>query len=207
MKIKSFFVNVFCLFLLFFSFSLHSFQYIDSPTIYSEEFDVDDVKAPYKWDFAIVSIFQDEAPYLKEWIEFHRLMGAQHFYLYNNLSHDDYLSVLQPYIDSGIVELFDWPYDNNGPSEFNAIAINAFRDGHRRAIGNVKWLAILDTDEFLYVVKGTKIQDYLQPLIKTKCKGVHVYWYMFGTSHVPQIPQDKLMIETLTYSGGKHSPL
>ncbi len=37
-------------------------------------------------------------------------MGAKHFYLYNNLSQDNYLEVLQPYIESGDVELIEWPY-------------------------------------------------------------------------------------------------
>src|SRR5215204_456630 len=55
---------------------------------------------------AIATMFQNEAPYLKEWIEYHRLVGVKHFYLWNNQSEDDYLSVLQPYIDKGIVELF-----------------------------------------------------------------------------------------------------
>jgi hypothetical protein len=32
-------------------------------------------------NLAITAIFQNEAPYLKEWIEFHLLMGAEHFYL------------------------------------------------------------------------------------------------------------------------------
>jgi hypothetical protein len=61
----------------------------------------------YKYDLAICAIFQDEAPYLKEWIEFHRLVGVEHFYLYNHRSRDHYQEVLKPYILSGLVELID----------------------------------------------------------------------------------------------------
>jgi hypothetical protein len=165
---------------------------------------LDGKESNYKWDFAVVTIFRDEAPYLKEWIEFHKLVGAQHFYLYNNLSSDDYLTVLEPYIKKGEVELFECPYVHNNADEFNAIATRAFEDAHQRAKGKVKWLAMLDSDEFLYVVDGRKIQDYLEPLMKTKIGGVLVHWYMFGTSNVPFVPKDKLMIEMLTLTGGKH---
>lgn len=39
-----------------------------------------------QYELAICAIFQDEAAYLKEWIEFHKLVGVQHFYLYNHAS-------------------------------------------------------------------------------------------------------------------------
>jgi hypothetical protein len=39
---------------------------------------------------SICAIFKDEAPYLQEWIEFHRLLGVEKFYLYNNNSRDNF---------------------------------------------------------------------------------------------------------------------
>ncbi len=33
---------------------------------------------------SLCAIFKDEADYLREWIEFHRIVGVEHFYLYNN---------------------------------------------------------------------------------------------------------------------------
>jgi hypothetical protein len=29
---------------------------------------------------SIWALYQDEAPYMREWVEFHRLMGVEHFY-------------------------------------------------------------------------------------------------------------------------------
>jgi len=37
---------------------------------------------------SICAIFKDEAPYLPEWIEFHRLVGVERFFLYDNGSGD-----------------------------------------------------------------------------------------------------------------------
>lgn len=58
---------------------------------------------------AICAICKNEAPYLGEWSEFHSLVGVQRFHLYQNRSADDYLSVLGPYLDEGVVELTEWP--------------------------------------------------------------------------------------------------
>jgi hypothetical protein len=33
---------------------------------------------------SICAIFRHEAPYLREWIEFHKLIGAERFFLYDN---------------------------------------------------------------------------------------------------------------------------
>ena len=59
----------------------------------------DDRRLRYKT--AICLIFKDEAPFLQEWIEYHHLIGIEHFYLYNNNSTDNYEEVLKPYIDKG----------------------------------------------------------------------------------------------------------
>ncbi len=34
-----------------------------------------------KFNVSLCAIFKDEADYLKEWIEFHRIVGVEHFYM------------------------------------------------------------------------------------------------------------------------------
>ena len=36
-----------------------------------------------KHQLSICAIFKNEAKFLKEWIEYHRLVGVDHFYLYD----------------------------------------------------------------------------------------------------------------------------
>ena len=47
---------------------------------------------------AACTIYRDDAAYLAEWIEFHRLMGVERFFLYDNGSTDDHREVLAPYL-------------------------------------------------------------------------------------------------------------
>src|SRR5262245_23964419 len=65
--------------------------------------------APHKYQLTICAIFKNEKKYLKEWIEYHRLIGVDHFYLYNNNSSDHPLELLLPYIKTGIVTVIAWP--------------------------------------------------------------------------------------------------
>ena len=60
----------------------------------------------YKYYFSVASMFKNESWTLKEWIEHYKLYGADHIYLIDDFSDDDYLPILQPYIDSGYVTLF-----------------------------------------------------------------------------------------------------
>lgn len=166
------------------------------------------LSASYKYDISACMIFRDEAPYLKEWIEFHRLVGVEHFYLYNNLSQDNYQEVLQPYVNSGIVELIEWNQESHNVGEWDAIQVAAYNDGFIRAREKSKWLTILDSDEFLFPTVENNIPKFLKKYEKNKdFGGLLVNWVGFGTSWVAKIPDDKLMIETLTLcvpSGNDH---
>ena len=49
----------------------------------------------------VCAIYRDEGPYLREWIELHRLVGVERFFLYDNGSSDDHLEILAPYRKTG----------------------------------------------------------------------------------------------------------
>lgn len=151
-----------------------------------------------KFDLSICAIFQDEAPYMREWIEFHRLVGVEHFWLYNNNSTDNYAEVLAPYIHEGVVELIEWPSDRNDWDSFCfSVQPRAYTDAVKRARGVSKWLAILDLDEFLF----SPIQNNVAKLLNrefSSCAGVCVNWQLYGTSFIYSIPTNKTTIEMLT---------
>lgn len=146
---------------------------------------------------AIAALFRDEAPYLKEWIEFHREMGVQRFYLFNNLSTDHFLEVLQPYINMNLVELTSWPIEHRHEIDWNGIQMLAYERALHFASGRVKWLALIDTDEFLYPVKDDNLIDFLSRY--EECSGIGINWQIYGTSNVSKIPDDRLLIEMLTW--------
>lgn len=147
---------------------------------------------------SICAMFNDEAPYLKEWIEYHRMVGVEHFWLYNNNSTDDYLKVLKPYISKGIVELIDWP----GADGVNYLPIQ--RKAYNHCIENcgkkTSWLAVIDIDEFVIPVKKPNLVAFLAEFDKQPhIGGITINWQVYGTSGLATLPKDKLMVESLTY--------
>lgn len=153
----------------------------------------------YRYTLSIAACFQNEALFLKEWIEFHRLVGVQHFYLYNNLSTDNYQNILAPYVRAGIVELYNWPrYAQNWVSLQGDIYTAALN----QARGKTEWLAIIDLDEFLVPVRGNNLISILQDY--RAFGGVGVNWQMYGTSNIQKIPAGQLQIEALLHKAHTH---
>lgn len=146
----------------------------------------------YKYDLAIGMIFRDEAPYLKEWIEYHLLVGVEHFYLFNHGSSDNYKKVLAPYIKKGLVEL----YDAIEQPDFNGTQVDCYNRTLIKSFKVSKWVAMIDSDEFLVAPNKKKISKILKQY--KDCGGVILNWQSFGTSHYEKIPAGKLMIECLT---------
>jgi hypothetical protein len=118
-------------------------------------------------------MFKNEATYLQEWLEFHRLVGVEKFILYNNESTDDYQSVLGPYIDDGIVTVYDLPTH----PEQQSTAYNSCLEQYR---GRIKWIAFIDLDEFLYPARHETLQECLNMFDEYPALAVH--WIKFNTS-------------------------
>jgi len=133
-------------------------------------------------ELAICAIFQDDAAFLPEWIEFHQMQGVEKFYLYNNLSTDDYKRILKPYTDSKLVELIEWQHKQKNIGEWNGIQCAAYKDCIKRCCKSVVWCAFIDTDEFLFCPAGFDLRDVLGDY-KDFC-GVGVNWVCYGTSGV-----------------------
>lgn len=150
----------------------------------------------YRYNLSICAIFQDEAPYLREWVEYHRLLGVEHFYLTNHASHDNFREVLQPYIQEGLVELKDEYSKGDDFESFHIIQCSTYSDCLKQTRGISKWVAFIDIDEYILPMKEQSLADFLIPYEKYGALGVN--WLMFGTSNIKEIPKGKLLIETLT---------
>ena len=120
---------------------------------------------------AVCAIAKDEGPYFKEWIEWHLSQGVDHFYIYDNESSDGTREILQPYIDSGVVEYKYWP-------------------GHRRQLAAYddclehyrlasRWIAFIDLDEFIVPIKDASIPAFLKRF--EAFAAVEINWLVYGS--------------------------
>ncbi len=154
-------------------------------------------------DVGIAAIFRDEAPYLREWIEYHRLVGVEKFYLYNHFSQDNFRQMLAPYVKEGIVELIDWPYEVKERSDWIPTQTGAYKDATKRALGVCRWLAYIDVDEFIFPVVDRTLPRFLSHF--EDAGSVAMNWLVFGTSGIKKLDPSKLMIEQLTVRASGHN--
>lgn len=146
-----------------------------------------------KYDVAICAIFKNEAHNMKEWIEFHKIIGVDHFYLYNNFSNDNYLEVLNIYIDKGLVTLIDWPIEKGQMKAYEHCFAN-FKE-------ECNWVSFLDLDEYIIPIKTESIKKWLEKRTIFPC--ILVYWKMFGTSGIIENNEQILITEQYTVSWDK----
>jgi hypothetical protein len=144
---------------------------------------------------SVCAIYRDVASYLAEWIEFHRLVGAERFFLYDNGSVDEHREVLAPYVGAGIVEVTDWP---EFPGQTSAYK-------HCRSQGpRSRWIAFIDTDEFLFSPTLRPLPEVLADF--ERWPAVVVNWAVFGHSGHRERPPG-LVIESYLERAQDLSPI
>lgn len=151
----------------------------------------------YDYELGICCIFRDDANYLEEWIDFHLKQGVDHFWLYNNFSKDNYENVLKPYILSKKVTLIEWDKPHEDADSWVKVQNGAYMDCITSNKDNVNWIACIDSDEFLFLVKGGNIKNFLKKYESIQC--LCVDWQMYGTNGINTSHGN--MIKEILYRG------
>ncbi len=162
----------------------HEFWAVDAPAESTEESRL--ARAAGKPTYlAACGIYRNEARYLREWVAFHRIVGVERFFLYDNQSTDAHLEALAPYLDDGTVTLHEWPAH---PGQ-----LSAFEHALREHGPESRWIAFLDLDEFLFSPTGRPLPEVLRAY--ERWPAVAVNRANFGTSgHVT--PPPGLVVES-----------
>ena len=138
---------------------------------------------------AVCAIFKDEAPYLLEWLAFHRMIGVDLFVLYDNGSGDGGADVIRGSDFARNVTLIEW---SDRPGQLSAY--NDFRSNHAPRFA---WAGFIDIDEFIMPIAGSSIRDILMRRIFQPYAQVLLQWLVFGPSGHQNRP-DGLVIENYT---------
>jgi len=154
------------------------------------------------YELSIAAIFQNEGPFLQEWIEYHRMVGVEHFWLYNDKSTDNWKEILQPYIEEKIVEVIDWPSQDFAHHEKNQV--NAYKDALIKSTGATKWLALIDIDEYILPAGERTVTECLSKHF-AHAAGVYINWRNFGTGGV-YLQAGKSMLFRLTACSDNYHP-
>lgn len=126
---------------------------------------------------SVCIISKDENKYLKEFVEYHKLIGVEHFFIYDNESKVSMRETLREYSDC--VTVIDFPGKHQQMPSYTH-CLNNF--------GNTsKWIAFIDTDEFLV----PKAHDDIKLILKDyeAYGGLGLNWRIFGSSGFEKRPE------------------
>jgi hypothetical protein len=159
-------------------------------------------------------MIKNEAGYIKEWLEYHKLVGVEKFVIYDNNSDDNLKEILRPYIASGEVDYIFYPktqvdFEKKGKkTEYWAFQAYAYNDAIKKYRNKSKWIGFIDIDEFIVPVKNNTITDVIDDIENGVMKGkiftgLAANWVMYGFSGHHE-KQDGLVIENYTRNDGIH---
>ena len=135
---------------------------------------------------AVVAVFRDEGPYLKEWLEFHLKGGVDHFFLFDNGSVDNGRDVLASYPSK--VTVRDWDGSQSG--------------AYQRAVidyGFVyRWMIFIDIDEFAFPSAVASLGEVLRGLESADL--VLLPWRVFGTGGLDDRNRTSSVVRTFRRS-------
>jgi O-antigen biosynthesis protein len=138
---------------------------------------------------AVCAIFKDEAPDLLEWLAFHKMIGVDLFFLYDNGSSDGGAELIRRSSFARNVTVIDW---TDRPGQLSAY--NHFRVNHAPGFG---WVAFIDLDEFIMPLTGSSIRNILMRKAYQPYAQILLQWLVFGPSGHVRRP-DGLVMENYT---------
>lgn len=135
----------------------------------------------------ITTIQRDRAPWIKEWVAFHYLVGFRKFYIFTHICKDDTEGVL-----AGLKKSFD--IEILPTNEFDKPQIKCYQYSCDNFLKDVDWMAFIDCDEFLFPTHDNSMEIPLKGYIEKKISALGVYWVCFGSSGYIEEPSG-LIIE------------
>ena len=130
----------------------------------------------FLYDLAVVAILKNEAPYLREWLDYHLLAGVEHFYLYDNDSTDNQAEVAAPYIEAGLVDYFPLPG--------KGMQMPAYNDAVKRFKFHCRYMAFIDLDEFIFPKSNRAITEVADEILSRDptAASLGIHWQIFGSN-------------------------
>ena len=148
----------------------------------------------------IVGCMKNEAPYIVEWVAYHRAMGVDNFLIYTNGCEDGTTELLDHLQEMGVLQHRDNnDWKGKSPQQF---ALNNSQS--EPVIKNAEWIIHIDVDEFINVRTGNGTLD---DLFKAtgNATNIAMTWRLFGHNGVHKLSDD-FVIEQFDTCAPKYCP-
>ncbi|WP_282603891.1 glycosyltransferase family 2 protein [Paracoccus sp. PARArs4] len=140
----------------------------------------------------VVTTMRNEAPFILEWVAYHRLIGFDNILAYSNDCEDGTDAILDRLQGMGLVAHVPNPRRGKKPVQWTALK----RAENHPYVKHSDWLYVADCDEFLNIHVGSgKVDDLIEA--RPEADGFLLSWRMFGSGGIIQF-KDELMTRQFT---------
>jgi hypothetical protein len=167
------------------------------------------------WYCAALAMFRAEEDYMDEWLDYHAMIGVEHFFLYNNDGDLSRYRRLHDYVAAGRATVIDWPdrviehipeerrltrhVEGSKKITVQNLAIRHFCGKLRR---QTRWVISIDIDEYMVPVTAPDLPGVLRT--KQAYAGIEVPRLHFGSMGRIERPEG-LIIESYLRSQAEPS--
>lgn len=146
---------------------------------------------------SLCCIVKDEDPFLKEWVAYHSLLGVEHFYIYDNMSHKPVREALGSFADSSRITIRRVPG--------NAMQLPVYKDCLDSFRHASRWIGFIDLDEFALPLNSNDLRVTLAEF--EPYAAIAVTWHLFNSAgHItrPQLPVTEAYTEAFAGQTSYH---
>ena len=124
----------------------------------------------------VVAIAKGEDRHIEEWLVYHRMLGADRFFVYDNDPALPLRSLLAAHADYATV--IDWPGDPTAGWPGRNLQTRTYTEALTRRVAPDAWVAFLDPDEFIVLREHDTLPAFLSSL--GNVGSVRLNWHVFG---------------------------
>lgn len=136
------------------------------------------------FSICMCSIAKEENLYIKEFINHYRLLGYNHFYIYdNNDKNGERLQdVLSEEIRNKLVSIIDF---RNYRGKRGGPQMDAYYSCYQNYNNNCSWISFFDIDEFLILdSKNITLKQLLENPRYKNCEGISINWKIYHDNNL-----------------------
>lgn len=147
-----------------------------------------------------VGCMKNEAPYILEWVAYHRAIGFDNFLIYTNGCTDGTDQILSRLMQLGVVQHRDNDgWQGNSPQQW---ALDSALE--EPVIRDAEWIAHFDVDEFVNVRCGNgTLDDFFAHV--PEATNIAMTWRLFGHNGVRELSDD-MVIAQFDHAAPKYCP-
>lgn len=123
----------------------------------------------------MAAILRDEEPFLDEWLVYHKMIGIDHFFLYDDAPNLPLQELLQPH--ANYITVIPW-YNMHDHYSGRNRQTKAYMHAVTEYSAGFDWITFIDGDEFIVLRKHETIREFLADF--PDAVSISLRWHVFG---------------------------